>query len=521
MQVYVIVLLEKSTQAIMEWRLKPDSQGKQRVADSSLPKMTPEKKWKDLTLKIHRRAVQRPHTPVEIFLYLPEGLPKSACHDRILAQVITDARKHAWGAKLYIVWDQTLATSLKLLDLDQFNGLTECLRTLTYQRVTGLIEITGLQRPLGQLSSVERREIIRERAVSSEKRKKELTALVRPDGWSCVVRNESRRLEDLLHEYVKDGRVPCSSPNRLIIFDSSPRFSAIGLLDRFTGLGRKDRVVVATTLESYPAVLKHYPRVKARVLNTLVFNDSVELVYAVLQLNDAAGFATSRQHHGRATTSELPQNLPVETKAVKVIAPIVCRPCGAPLPRRILITAAFDEPFHILKAAEEVGAILGDATFDLDVQAHPRISCDSLPDVLESKQFRVWIHLAHGDHDGLYDPRLKLYIPPERWLNCFRVHRGSLSLVMLSSCQSTRAARLFAAGGFGVAIGFRDKVLVDATPILAKRVVAAAMQDGGTQDAIIAAFHDACISLAARTRPEGERYIDCKPIAYHSVRKLK
>ena len=81
------------------------------------------------------------------------------------------------------------------------------------------------------------------------------------------------------------------------------------------------------------------------------------------------------------------------------------------------------------------------------------------------------------------------------------------------------AARLFASFGVGVAIGFKHEVLDVAPEILTRKVVPAAMQSGGNQEAILMAFRDACRSLAARITDDGESYAEAQPVAFRSLRK--
>jgi len=138
-----------------------------------------------------------------------------------------------------------------------------------------------------------------------------------------------------------------------------------------------------------------------------------------------------------------------------------------------------EESGHSAAAAREVGAMLRGLPFHLDLLVHPCVTCESLPDLLESGRFTAWIHLSHGDvTGGLYEPQLKEYASPQRWLTCFTAYKSSLKLVIFSSCESAHVARLFAEAGVGVAVGFRSKVLVRATGILAQRVVPTAMREG-------------------------------------------
>src|ERR1700752_5354649 len=227
MQVDVIVMLHKTNRTIMDWQLKTDSRGELRVVDDDHSSQTPEKKWKDLALKINRQALngdqdlQLGYLPVEVILYLPEGLLNCSYDYGTLERIAAAVRTHAWAGKIYVAWDKVPATALSS-EFDQLNLLTKCLAGLITQRVTDLIEITPQDKPTSELPFEEKARILRGRMVSSEKRRDELKTMVSDDGWSYVVRNESRLLENLLSEFVRIGCMLSSSPNHLIIFDAPP-----------------------------------------------------------------------------------------------------------------------------------------------------------------------------------------------------------------------------------------------------------------------------------------------------------
>jgi len=192
-------------------------------------------------------------------------------------------------------------------------------------------------------------------------------------------------------------------------------------------------------------------------------------------------------------------------------------------PPRVLVTSAFHpnaERSHNLNAAHEVGDVLQHLPFHVEVDIHPCITCEALPDMLRNASFAAWIHLSHGKQQrGLYEASLRRYASKERWLASFRAYQKNLSLVLFSSCQSASVAELFARSGVGVAIGFESNVLSVAPRILTEPVVRATILSGGAPDSIMRAYVSACNQLAAKTIEEegsDESYLDAGPIAYLS-----
>ncbi|MGA9994547.1 MAG: hypothetical protein WBP93_03985 [Pyrinomonadaceae bacterium] len=526
MRVDVIVIVEETLESIMNWQLKPDDKGRLcalRTTRDNQSIQTPARAWGELTRQINRRALGGNHNPVEIFLYLRDGLRDSIEEYDVLKGIVADGRNHALGGKLYVVWDDR-ALELSFYELDALNMLVKCFRGLLRERVTDVIEITRGETPLGELSFNEQKKIIRGRADTSQKRQETLKGFVSKDGWSYGLRNESRMLESLLSEFVKDGYLPSTSPNNLIIFDASPEFGVEELLGEFGKGPQNLKRVVATTLESYSAILKYQRQSEAPPIEVTLFKGTLEMVYALLLLNDAGKSEVRREDADSDKTIEqesIQSSTPVEIKYVKLSPHLIFGPASEESPLRLLITSAFEgsKMLHSRSEAEEIGALLRELSFRTEVEKHLYIDCESFGSLLESKSFTAWIHLSHGDEDGMYDSQLKMCLPPERWLNCFKAYgRRSLKLALFSVCQSAPTAKLFAKAGVEVAIGFKKDVHTDATTILAQKVVSAAMQVGSNQEVVLKAFAEACESLASRTFNEGVSYLDVKPVAYRSTR---
>jgi hypothetical protein len=525
MRVDVIVMAGGGTrESIMDWQLKPDTSGQLCVRRKGVPGRTPAETWEELTGEINRRALAGRHSPVEIFLYLRDGLRGSLEEYDVLKDFVVTARRHALGGGIYVVWDAG-ALETDFYELDALNTLVVCFRGLLEERVTDIIEITRRQGPLGKLSLKERTKIIRGRTVSSQRRRERLKALASEGSWDYVLPNEARFLESFLSEFVRDGVLPPSGPNHLIIFDDAPMLGADELLSEFDKTHPGGRGVVAATLESYSALLKSQRAPESPRREVILFEGTLEAVYALLLLNDAGspGARPKRPVAGEQPVREGDRaDVLVEVKEVKLIkGPMFSAPAVSS-PPRLLITSAFDgrQQSHRRREAAEIGALLRELPSLPDVEVRQYVDCESLPSLLESDQFTAWIHLGHGNDDGMYDSRLNLCLPPSRWLNCFKAYKTrSLKLALFSVCRSSPVAKLFARAGAGVAIGFKNEVLTDATEILVQKVVPAALRGGSDEAATLEAFRDACGSLAARADELGVSYIESRPVAFCPVRE--
>ena len=520
MQVDVIVMAEKSTQSIMDWQLRPDRKGELRAIFRDGVTQSSERAWKDLALTINRRAFAAKHIPVEIFLYLREGLKNSISEHGLLEDIVAQAMDHGWGAKLYVVWERFSKRMFKTTFSEKPNQihLAKCFCAFLRAGVTDLIELTRNEKSQREFSFEEEKKELRDYAVNSEKRLKSLKAIVTKGGWSYVSRKDALPLNDFLNEFIEEGCLPASGSKHLIIFDSPPEYGPKELLDKFKSINPDKQGIVVTTPEGESKPLQYHCETEEPPLKLLSFNGIFEATYALLQLNKAEAFEVRQENSS--------YNAEVKIETVKLIERPIFRSSAVASAPRLLITSAFhpkEEPHHSITAAWEVGAIINNLPFNLDIEVHPCITCESLPDLIESKQFTAWIHLSHGEEQkGLYEPQLEEYASPERWLACFTAYKSSLRLALFSSCESASVARLFAKAGVDIAVGFKDVVLIEATRILVKKVVPIAMQDGSNQEAILKAFRDACDSLKARTFSDGSNdmsYIDARPIAFRVAGK--
>jgi hypothetical protein len=291
MQVDVVVMTEKTVQSIMDWQLRRDSKGEFRAVYSDGSNQSPEKAWNDLTLKINHLALRRgKYVPLEIFLYLRDGLHSSIYDYGILGEIVADARNHVVGGKLYVVWDRLSEQSFVQIFNEESNQilLAKCFCAFLHSGVTDSIEITREERPKGAYTFDKEKKILRGCAVTSEKRQQTLNAAVHKNGWGYVLRNEAWLLETLLKELTREAGLSAFSSNHIIIFDAVPNYRFGGpktLLDKFRGINLNGEGIVVTTPGGYSRDLSQQCHNATPPLKLVTFNGIFEVMYALLQLN--------------------------------------------------------------------------------------------------------------------------------------------------------------------------------------------------------------------------------------------
>ncbi|MDT4896474.1 MAG: hypothetical protein QOH25_1551 [Acidobacteriota bacterium] len=290
MQVDVIVMTEKNVQSIMDWQLRCDRKGELRAVYADGSDQAVEKAWKDLALKIYRRALRGKNAPLEIFLYLRDGLHNSIYDYGILGEIVADARHYVVGGKLYVVWDKLPEQAFVQIFSEESNQilLAKCFCAFLHSGVTDSIEIARGEKPHRECTFDAEKKILRGCAVISEKRQQTLNAVMHKDGWGYVLRNEAWLLETLLNELMREAGLSSFSPNHVIIFDAVPNYRFGGpkaLLDKFRGINPGGKGMVATTPEGYSRHLSQECNNVTPPLKIVTFNGIFEVMYALLQLN--------------------------------------------------------------------------------------------------------------------------------------------------------------------------------------------------------------------------------------------
>jgi hypothetical protein len=507
MQIDAIILLQGTTEAIEAWRFNTDQNGQFYTVNEPGSHIPHKDKWEELAIKINRLAYGGAHTPVDVFLYLRDPLRETFYNYGHLKNIVNYARNHTWAGNLYLVWDQQAGTAFSSLYPGNAIVLEKWFQVLSEERVTDLIEITK------EIKSKypDALNLLRVCADVAKQRRNNLRGFVTAEGWGVILRNEASLPEAFIKILVKAKLLPSDTTNKVIFFDQKPHFGLIELLDKSRRLSQEGSRLVTSLPKINSNELKYLCN-REGLNEPIDFNGTFEWLYALIRLNQASRASAptplvgySQEYFEGVEPSE-ERLFRLELNDGNL---------------RLLVTSAFhhkDGEGYCIAAAQEIGALLRYLPFNIDIEVHPYINCGSLPGVLKDKQFTAWLHLGHGKSgQGLCEAGNEEYASPKRWLACFKAYQRNLQLVLLSVCESADIARLFAAAGVRVAIGFENEVLTGATKILTEKVIPAALQTGDRQEAIIVAFQEACRSLSSRTdlhNGEEKSYIDARPRAF-------
>ncbi|HYL99130.1 MAG TPA: hypothetical protein VEZ90_09265, partial [Blastocatellia bacterium] len=465
-------------------------------------RLSPEGAWKELAIKISRLARGSSHMPVDVFLLLREPVFELLYDYGHLEKILDDARNHSWGGNTYLAWDQISDMAFDKLYGGNPQIIEEWFLMLAHSGLTDLIEIPGRSRSNGE---GDESKTLSACALQSEYRRRILRSLVSPGGWGPILREDAYLLGEFTKKLIERDLLPPDTTNQAVFYHRKPgrRQGMPPLLDKANHLNRWANRFVAAVPGIDPKVLKELWK-----MEPVVFNGIFEWLYALVRLKQAVC---------PSPTAPPPEGyehciVPVEDSHEKKFH---SGPNDGP--PRLLVTSAFHpskEPHHCIGAAKEIGALLRNLPFHLEVQVHPSITCELFPDLLEAGPFTAWLHISHGDRkEGLYEDETRQYAGPDRWLRCFNTYRGSLQLVILSACESASIAELFAQSGTCVAIGFENTVLVTAARLLTEIVIPAAFYREDTSAAILDAFREACGRLDIRTT-ESSAYSDALPKAF-------
>jgi hypothetical protein len=513
MQVDVIVLLRRTTQAIAAWQYVTDQNERFLILNESGNRLPPEKAWAQLASNINKRANTDSSMPVDVFLILRKSLPENFYDEGRLEIIINDARNHAWGGDIYIVWDQKADTGFNNLYGRNQTAFEKWFRMLIDCGVTALIEIPKkikLEEPNESI-------ILRKYAQEANDRREHLQKLVSNNGWSVVLRDEACLLDAFIKQHVEQDTLPSTSTNQIIFYDRKPRRGLSYLLEKARDSYRGGKRFVAAVPGIDARDLEGLCKQESADLKLILFSSIFEWLYAFIRLDQASRPSSARL----STNCNQAYCNDDHITWVKPSRKIRFQPKSNDAEMRLLVTSAFNqaqEKDHCTEAAKEIGESLRNLPFQVEIEVYPYITCETFPDVLAGKQFTAWLHIGHGNRkEGLYEGRANQFASPDRWLTCFNAYPGSLQLVILSACYSAQMARSLAEAGVCVAIGFEKQVLTVAARKLTERVLPAVFQAGDKQRASLDAFRQVFGELDSRTCLQGtqqKRYSDARPRAF-------
>ena len=455
-------------------------------------------KWREVALDLPRHAMAGRFTTIEVFLCLRGEPLRELLNFRAIVEVISAARASTWGASVYVVVDNSKDYRGELIDhVDTFRSWFE---EVYKAGATDVLQanITLID---SALEGDRAKALLNLQSSASSSRLRQAT--IRPiSQWRSLLRKEDVFLHRFLgaFETYSETSLPLSlDGNLMTIFEDSSPTTQRRLIDKALISCRQGRHLVAMRHPSQPSAYLRQLKDSSR-LDVVGYRGSFELAY-LLQLLNTRRRQREVQQRGKQRHVAL-NPLPVFQ------AP---EPSAQPT---LLLTSSFDpraDEENCLLAAREAGQATRAKPGHTAYLVHPSVTCQNLPDLLESlpAPLTVWLHLGHGDKRmGLAEA--SGFQAPKRWLECFSAYGSSLSLVIFSTCESSAIARRFAQAGAGVAIGFDKEVPSEACEFLTSEVVGAALNFNGDCQAILQAFHIGCAKLEARG------YKGLGPVAFYS-----
>lgn len=287
-RIEVLVLVAGTIREVVRWRLQPNHLGQTRAVYADSSDRPPDEAWDAMALEIVRRALPTSDDcgrAVEIFLYLQDDLFTSIYNYGDFNRIVTDARRHAWGSRIYVAWDRSPLTAFTNLNTDISAAVIEVwLRSLRDADVAGLLEVRRAQATLNDDAETIR--LLRGYTAEYAKRKALLQSLGAGGGWGMSHRKHARSLADLLRLFVKGTLLPADSPNRIIFFD---RKLTLALKKELLDKRPPGNYVVATTQETFSGDLESACAEEDPPLQLIQFSGHFEAIYSLLQLNRVAG----------------------------------------------------------------------------------------------------------------------------------------------------------------------------------------------------------------------------------------
>jgi hypothetical protein len=186
----------------------------------------------------------------------------------------------------------------------------------------------------------------------------------------------------------------------------------------------------------------------------------------------------------------------------------------------ILVTSAFhpNVQSEYLDAARDIGRFIEHSPRGLRFLVEPAATPGRLIRAVEHHpNIAIWIHLGHGNgRYGLQEadtPRNPGgFVPPQRWLDCFKVHKPPLAVAMFLTCESSLIAERFARAGVTVAVGFEHEAWSKTCRDLAVEILKGVFVGGTAPGVVQEAFERGCYRL------RGQEIRESKPVAFFAER---
>lgn len=445
--------------------------------ENRLPEID-ERTWKESSQVLPRELLKNPEAKVDVFLVQQSEFVEEIYDAAVIGNLVRHARMYTWNSDVYVIVDQSLdrrrgqrdvrvARENYLLAL-QSHGVADVLEARIQDEEVGKIP--------GKLFGA---------AARSLRRREHLESLAAKGEWRCYLNQPPATVASFLEAFRETSFEPGSrnyilvplEPKKLNRRSVSPEEFIEGVLRDNPG----GSFAVAHIDETSDADNDGVKRLcKGERCQFLEFRGLFELHYFLQSLAASYKRRIPRLEEGE--------------EIVRLHETV--RFSGAP-PPSVLITHSFvpdDDIEQCSEAARDAYEIMQQLPSNCRIVVHPAINCEILPDVVEPlRHLTAWVHIGHGESaEGLRESgEAEVFKRPEQWLECFLAPEGegrSLALACFACCQSSGAARLFAAAGAQVAVGFASDVELNLCRAVSKEMVAAAVGAKGDRGKILRAF---------------------------------
>jgi hypothetical protein len=283
-RVEVVALMAGTIREVAGWHLQPNHWSNMRAVYLDGVGRSRGEAWGDLSLEIVRRALLSSEDngrAVEVFLYLQDDLATSIYNYADLRQVVADAKRHAWGNKIYVAWNRSPQTEFSNIYTDTTPALLETwLGSLLDEDVAGLLEVRRARDTSNDASETVK--LLRKYTTEYTRRRLLLDSLTVGQGWGLNHRKKAKPLQDLLDRFVMSKRLPGACHNHIIFLD---RKLTIALEEELFNNRPPGNYVVATTHEAHSKDLEGACEVQSPPLEIIQFSGHFEAVYSLLQMN--------------------------------------------------------------------------------------------------------------------------------------------------------------------------------------------------------------------------------------------
>jgi len=465
--------------------------------------------WRRLCRLIVDWAHAEPLVGVEVFLCLVGDELILPPDRNTLKRLLTLARNHTWGAKLYLVTSRKSYAPNALLA-----GKVSWERWMEWAVAGRALDVVQLDYPQRRPAGFPGKDL-RRAADLSDQRYRELAACALPAGtWRCVMAHEQPLIEDLLSSMVQYPEASDQAQNLVVVVDSLLARDQVALVRRarrrFPGRCR----LVAALRHSTPQLREYCASMG--LPNPIDLQGVFELWYLLMRLGDRSRLFAERDLNPRVgfTASDGVRREPKPwIRKVPLDEEPVFDPATAFDLSEILITSSFNarDKDQCREAAEDVGQFLEHAPLGLRFLVEPAVTLGRLVRAAEHhRDLQAWIHLGHGTARGGLEeastgkPGTGRLASPDRWLDCFRVQRHKLCLAMFLTCHSSPIADRFARAGAGATLGFQREVESDMCRELAVEVLKAAFVNGTSPGAILFGFQHGYYRLVVQQTLQSE-----------------